>query len=563
MKVGDLRHRADLVHLGIACPGLPALADQHHAEARPSRMQRRTMSYIAGLENAQRQRSVGKQHELSGNSGIRVTSAPEARGLARAERGEELLVQAAEAAVAHDEHLIAGLHLGSDARDQALDTALEARTRSQGREGGGQIPVEPRDSEEPRTIGGGECRRELVPVDAKLHGVRARLEHRDDSCIRQARAQTRERGLDRRRMMREIVIHRHTTHGTANLHAPLHAAELREGERRALGRNADVLGRGDRREGIHDIVLAEELPAHFRHRAAVAQHGELAARLPRRERRAPLIVRAQPEGLARRPAARGDHRLELGVGAIAHNASGSGHGAQQLRELPADRRDVRINVRVVVFEVVQDQRSRPVVHELGALVEERRVVLVGLDHEMRGAPMRLRRAAAPTAEARRRVEIARHAADQKSRLEARMLEYPGEHARSRGLAMRPRDREHVAVLEHVLRQPLRSRGVRHAAIEQRFDHRTAATQRIAHHHDVGIEIELLGSVPLDELDAQRRELIAHGRIDVQVRPGDAESRGLGDRRQAAHEGPRNSQDVYMHAQDFGSSCCSRAIDSNK
>ena len=84
--------------------------------------------------------------------------------------------------------------------------------------------------------------------------------------------------------------------------------------------------------------------------------------------------------------------------------------------------------------------------------------------------------------------------------------------------MRPRDREHVAVLEHVLRQPLRSRGVRHAAIEQRFDHRTAATQRIAHHHDVGIEIELLGAVPLDELDAQRRELIAHRRIDVQVRP---------------------------------------------
>ena len=105
--------------------------------------------------------------------------------------------------------------------------------------------------------------------------------------------------------------------------------------------------------------------------------------------------------------------------------------------------------------------------------------------------------------------------------------------------MRPRDGEDVAVFQHVLREPLWSRGVRHAAIEQRFDHRTAATQCVAHHHDVGIEIELLGAVALDELDAERRELIAHRRIDVEVRPGDAESRGLGDRRHASHEGPRN------------------------
>jgi hypothetical protein len=106
--------------------------------------------------------------------------------------------------------------------------------------------------------------------------------------------------------------------------------------------------------------------------------------------------------------------------------------------------------------------------------------------------------------------------------------------------MRPGDREHVAAFKHVLREPLRSRGVRHTAIKQRFDHRAAATQRVAHHHDVGIEIELLGAVALDELDAQRRELIAHGRIDIEVRSRDAESRGLGDRGYASHECPRDS-----------------------
>ena len=56
--------------------------------------------------------------------------------------------------------------------------------------------------------------------------------------------------------------------------------------------------------------------------------------------------------------------------------------AQQLVELPLNRGDIRIDVRVVVFEVVEDRRARPVVNELGAFVEESRVVLIRLDDEM-------------------------------------------------------------------------------------------------------------------------------------------------------------------------------------
>ena len=41
-----------------------------------------------------------------------------------------------------------------------------------------------------------------------------------------------------------------------------------------------------------------------------------------------------------------------------------------------------IDIGVVELDVVDDQRARPVVDELGALVEERRVVLVGLDDEI-------------------------------------------------------------------------------------------------------------------------------------------------------------------------------------
>ena len=51
-----------------------------------------------------------------------------------------------------------------------------------------------------------------------------------------------------------------------------------------------MIGRRDRRERVHDIVLAEQLPAHLSHRTVVMQHGEFGARFTRRERRAPLIV---------------------------------------------------------------------------------------------------------------------------------------------------------------------------------------------------------------------------------------------------------------------------------
>ena len=52
-------------------------------------------------------------------------------------------------------------------------------------------------------------------------------------------------------------------------------------------------------------------------------------------------------------------------------------------ELRLDRREVGKDVGVVELEVVEDRRARPVLDELRALVEERRVVLVGLDHEKR------------------------------------------------------------------------------------------------------------------------------------------------------------------------------------
>ena len=52
-----------------------------------------------------------------------------------------------------------------------------------------------------------------------------------------------------------------------------------------------------------------------------------------------------------------------------------------MMELRFDRRQIGEDVRMIELKIVEDGRARVVVDELAALVEKRRVVFVGLDHE--------------------------------------------------------------------------------------------------------------------------------------------------------------------------------------
>ena len=84
-------------------------------------------------------------------------------------------------------------------------------------------------------------------------------------------------------------------------------------------------------------------------------------------------------------------------------------------------------------------------HELGPLVEEGGVVLVGLDHE--GAARRCASGAGTG------VEVERHAGDEESGLESGGVENHREHRRGGRLAVGAGNRDHVPVREHLLRQP--------------------------------------------------------------------------------------------------------------
>ena len=206
-----------------------------------------------------------------------------------------------------------------------------------------------------------------------------------------------------------------------------------------------------------------------------------------------------------------------------------------MMELGLDGPQIREDVGVVVLQVVEHGGTRPVVHELGTLVEEGRVVFVGLDDEIGLAP-----------QTRRDREVARHATDQEARLAPGSLKDPGQQRRRGGLAVRAGHAHHPAPDQHLLGQPLRPRDVGQPGIQNGFHQRIAPPHHVAHHPDIGLERQL-GRVPaLDQVDAQRAQLITHRRVDVGVAAGDLEARLAGNGGHPTHEGAANTKNMYVH-----------------
>ncbi len=275
------------------------------------------------------------------------------------------------------------------------------------------------------------------------------------------------------------------------------------GERReaVLDRNTRVPRRDERRQRVQSRMAAElrrvARPAKVSLRRARVRHLAVGADPPLGQRGAFDTELGTGEALDRRPAAAREHAREARFLRIDDHAPARRYRAHQVMELRLDRGQVGEDVGVIVFEIVQDQRARPVMHELGALVEERRVVLVGLDHEEAAVGM-----------ARRHAEIQRHAADEEARREPGVIEDPREHRRRAGLAVRAGDREHEAVREHMIAQPFGAGRVREAAVEDRLDQRIAARDDVADDEQIGVgrdTFELRRIVAFGQRDPERTQ----------------------------------------------------------
>ena len=74
-------------------------------------------------------------------------------------------------------------------------------------------------------------------------------------------------------------------------------------------------------------------------------------------------------------------------------------------------------------------------------------------------------------------------------------------------------------------------------------------QTVVQQREIATQRELVGAEPLGELDAERRELAAHRRVDVRVASGHAVARGLGDRGDPAHERAADPEDMKMRCHE--------------
>ena len=115
--------------------------------------------------------------------------------------------------------------------------------------------------------------------------------------------------------------------------------------------------------------------------------------------------------------------------------------------------------------------------------------------------------------------------------------------------MRPGYGKHVFARQDVLHEPLRSRNIGAALIQNAFDERGSPTHDVPDHPQIRVQGELALLVALGQLDALRRELGTHRRIDVNVASSDSMARGLGDRGNASHESAADAEDMDVHEQE--------------
>src|SRR5256885_15884703 len=96
-------------------------------------------------------------------------------------------------------------------------------------------------------------------------------------------------------------------------------------------------------------------------------------------------------------------------------------------------------------------------------------------------------------------------------------------------------RQYMTAAEYMLGQPLRPRNIPLPVIENCFHQGVAARDDVADDPSVGAQRQLPLVEALGKLDAERRELLAHRRIDVGIAARNTVSRGLGDGGKAAPE----------------------------
>ena len=195
---------------------------------------------------------------------------------------------------------------------------------------------------------------------------------------------------------------------------------------------------------------------------------------------------------------------------------GGGHGTNQVMELGLDSGQVGEDIRVIEFQIIENDGARAVMNKLAALVEEGGVVFVRFHHKKRCLT-----------EAGRHPKIAGHTTNQVAGVEPGVLQNPRQHGAGGGLAVGAGHRQHPTTGQNHILQQLGAGGIGQAPIQHGFHGWIASAQGIADHHQIRRRFQLRRIITLGQFDARRFQLVTHGRIDVLVTTGNTMALGLG------------------------------------
>ena len=191
---------------------------------------------------------------------------------------------------------------------------------------------------------------------------------------------------------------------------------------------------------------------------------------------------------------------------------------------------VRVDIRVIELDVVDDGDIRQVLQELRRLVEERAVVFVALDDEVAAAADTVARSSV--------AEIQRNPANEHRGIEAAVRQQPPGQRRRRRLAVRAGDDDRSCAPEESIANRFGQRAVPDFAFEHALELGVAARDRIADDHQIDVRADVICRIAGHDADALGLEEVAHRRIDVLVGAADVvaavfQQRGEGRHRRAA------------------------------
>ncbi len=234
-------------------------------------------------------------------------------------------------------------------------------------------------------------------------------------------------------------------------------------------------------------MFADQAPFHIADFFAVQPHFPLGS-IRSQLLRLPVSLLAHQLLLA--PAAQRHGLFQVDVVFRPDDAPQPRHDAHQMVELLLDRFQIVEDVGMIKLKVVEDQRTRAVMHKFRTFIKERAVVLIRFDNKERAL-----------AQARGNLKVARYAADHEARFVPARFQYPGRHACGRGFAVGTGDRQYPAIAQHKVMQPLWTRHKGNVFFQHRFHARIPARHRIADNHQIRLRIELAGVITLDQINA--------------------------------------------------------------